>query len=92
MAQRDGNASAAAYEQLRSHVLTGATADNPVGWVSLVRQGMAAWMARSSRALTSISVATDRGGLGVPWQLPDEVHGDIVRVLASMGLARIEGR
>jgi len=92
MAQRDGNASAAAYEQLRSHVLTGATADNPVGWVSLVREGMAAWMARSSPALTSISVATDRGGLGVPWQLPDEVHGDIVRVLASMGLARIEGR
>ncbi|MGH8703151.1 MAG: hypothetical protein ACREVR_18515 [Burkholderiales bacterium] len=77
----------AAYEKLRSQVLAGASAGSPVGWGLLVREGIAAWMARSAATLAPIRPAADPSRLGVPWQLPDEVQGGVVRVLASMALA-----
>lgn len=84
----DGNACLAAYEQLRCHVLVGAsTTADPVGWAVLVREGIVAWMAHSSAGSAPIGPAVDRDRLGATAQLPDEVHAAVVRVLASMALA-----
>jgi len=42
------------YEELRSHVMTGSIAGRHCGLVVLLRQGVAAWMAR--RAACSVPV------------------------------------
>lgn len=81
------DAPATAYEALRTHVLTGSTAGNHAGLVVLLRQGVAAWMARrsacSSPSSTAARTATPLVG--------DEIHAAIVRVLASMALAGQQG-
>ncbi|MGH8578015.1 MAG: hypothetical protein ACREXJ_14125, partial [Gammaproteobacteria bacterium] len=75
------------YEALRAHVLTGSTAGSHAGLVVLLRQGVAAWMARcsacSSPAPAAAHTATPLVG--------DEIHAAIVRVLASMALAGQQG-
>jgi len=83
----DADAPATAYEALRAHVLTGSTAGSHAGLVVLLRQGVAAWMARcsacSSPAPAAAHTATPLVG--------DEIHAAIVRVLASMALAGQQG-
>lgn len=74
-----------AYEQLRTHVLTGTTAGSPSGLVVLLRQGVAAWMARRSAGVTPASPASS-----TPMATPlvgHQIHAAMVRVLAGMALA-----
>ena len=75
-----------AYETLRTHVLTTATARSATGLVVLLRQGMAAWMAQCR----SFIVCPASPPRPVPKATPvfaDEIHASLVQVFASMVLA-----
>ena len=85
----EAEASVAAYEALRSHVLSGSSAASHAGLVVLLRQGVAAWMSRRM-ALTGnhaacvcpAPAAARTSALLVGEQIP----AAIVRVLANMAL------
>jgi len=77
----DAQASATAYEALRGHVLCGT--GSHVGLVVLLRQGMAAWMARRL-ACRDPAPAVARTSTLIKGE---EMPAAIVRVLASMALA-----
>lgn len=80
----DPQASVTAYEALRSHVLCGA--GSPAGLVLLLRQGVAAWMARRL-ACTSPAPAAPSAATGATKLLVgEEISAGLVRVLASMVL------
>lgn len=79
--------SAAAYEELRNRVLSRCTSGGHVGLLLLLREGMAAWMARCcTRAVPSVApvALTERAAVAL---VSDETHASIVQVLASMALA-----
>ncbi len=72
-----------AYEALRSHVLAGAGAGIHAGLIVLLRQGVAAWMARRLACACAVPTASHASTPLVG----EEIHAAIVRVLASMALA-----
>ena len=86
MAASGGDTAIAAYEDLRRHVLAGAAFDSRFGQVVLLREGVAAWMARRSAcsAQHTPAAAPERSGAA---PVSDELHAGIVGVLASMALA-----
>lgn len=79
----DAEAAVTAYEALRNHVLVGSSTGSHAGLVVLLRQGVAAWMARrlacACPAPTVARTTTRIKG--------EDIHAAIVRVLASMALA-----
>jgi hypothetical protein len=79
----DAHASVRAYEALRGHVLAGAHTAGDAGLLVVLRQGVAAWMARrvtcACPAPAAARTSTQLAG--------QEIHAGIVRVLASMALA-----
>ena len=77
----DPQASVTAYEALRSHVLCGA--GSHAGLVVLLRQGVAAWMARRL-ACAGPAPAVARTTTRIKGE---EISAALVRVLASMALA-----
>jgi hypothetical protein len=77
-----GDGCVTAYEALRAQVLTSSTAGSPTGLLVLLRQGVAAWIARRS-ACSSPAPAAARTATPL---VGDEIHAAIVRVLASMVL------
>ena len=79
----DAQACVRAYEALRSHVLAGANTGSYAGLIVLLRQGVAAWMARRSACTFPAPAAARTTTLLVG----EEIHAAIVRVLASMALA-----
>ena len=78
----DAQGAVRAYEALRRHVLAGANTGSDAGLVVLLRQGVAAWMAR--RLACAGPAAAARTSTVIDGQ---EIHAGIVRVLASMALA-----
>ena len=80
----DGDASFA-YEELRSHVLSGVPG-NGTGLVLLLREGLAAWIEGRAASCPASEPEKRPRHKAVP-VLSDEVHAGIVRVLASMVLA-----
>jgi hypothetical protein len=77
----------AAYEELRRGVLVGASAGSHVGLALLLREGLAAWMARGVACAVPVVPVAD---LDRPVAAPivsDEIHAGVVRVLATMALA-----
>ena len=79
----DAQACVRAYEALRSHVLAGANTASHAGLIVLLRQGVAAWMARRSACTFPAPAAPRTTTLLVG----EEIHAAIVRVWASMALA-----
>jgi hypothetical protein len=79
-----------AYEALRSHVLAGSSAGSHAGLVVLLRQGVAAWMARRL-ALTgnhpACACPAPAAARTTTLLVGEQIHVAIVRVLASMALA-----
>lgn len=71
------------YEALRTHVLTGATGGSHAGLIVLLRQGVAAWMARRSACPSSMPPPARAA---TPF-VGDELRTAIVRVLANVALA-----
>jgi hypothetical protein len=86
-APSDPNPSVAAYEQLRAGVLGGSTAGRPAGLALVLREGLASWLARAAVGPAALKSAADpdRGAPAPP--ISDEVHAELVRVLAGMALA-----
>ena len=78
----DAQGAVRAYEALRRHVLAGANTGSDAALVVLLRQGVAAWMAR--RLAYAGPAAAARTSTVIAGQ---EIHAGIVRVLASMALA-----
>jgi hypothetical protein len=79
----EAEASVTAYEALRGHVLAGSSVGTHAGLVVLLRQGVAAWMARRLACACPAPAAARTTTLLVG----EEIHAAIVRVLASMALA-----
>jgi hypothetical protein len=77
----DAQACLRAYEALRNHVLTGA--GSHAGLIVLLRQGVAAWMARRLACPCPAPGAARTTTL----LLGEEIDLALVRVLASMALA-----
>ena len=76
----------AAYEALRRSVLAGAFCGGHVGLVLLLREGLAAWMAR--RPTCSAPVEPERR-VAAPI-LSNEIDAAVVRVLANMALGGLK--
>jgi hypothetical protein len=75
----------AAYEALRHRVLTGAAFGGAGGLVVLLRDGLAAWMARGSAG-----AAAGPARRGAAPLVSDEIHVAVVRVLANIALAGLK--
>ena len=86
-----GDVFGATYEALRRRVLTGAAFGGPFGLILLLREGLAAWMARGSAGAAPVEAA-DPERRGAAPRVSDEVHAAVVRVLASMALGGLEER
>lgn len=90
-----GDSPAAEYERLRAHVRAGSAFGGHLGLVLLLREGVAAWMARGSPASVQVaqleqveSTASPERPVGVVAPgVTDEIHAGLVRVLANIALA-----
>ena len=80
-----GDVFGATYEALRHRVLTGAAFGGVGGLVVLLRDGLAAWMARGSAG--AAAGPTRRGAAPL---VSDEIHAAVVRVLANIALAGLK--
>lgn len=80
----------ATYEALRRGVLAGVPVGGQVGLVLLLREGIAAWMARGAAGFASVAPAANRDRRATGPLVSDEVHAAVVRVLASMALGGLE--
>jgi len=76
----------AAYEELRRRVLAGASFGGHFGLALLLREGLAAWMARGSACSVPVAPAADLDRRVATPIVSDEIHAGVVRVLASMAL------
>jgi hypothetical protein len=81
----------AGYEELRRRVLAGATFGGHFGLVLLLREGLAAWMARRSAGAAAVEAA-DPERRGAAPLVSDESQAAVVRVLASMALGGLGER
>jgi hypothetical protein len=75
-----------AYEELRRRVLAGTSVGGHGGLALLLREGLAAWMARVSAGAAPVEPAADPDRRGAAPIVSDEIHAAVVRVLASMAL------
>ena len=76
----------AAYEALRAHVLAGSTAGGHAGLVLLLRQGVAAWIARRCVDPVADRPATNPGHRRPTRLFSDDIHARLVQILAGMAL------
>jgi hypothetical protein len=80
------DSSVAAYEELRSRVLTGSTPGGHSGLLAVLRRGVAGWLTSPCNA-PAPSVPLSAGPCSAPPTLPGELSAGVVQVLASMALA-----
>ena len=78
-----GDASGAAYEELRSQAIAG----GGIGLAVLLREGVAGWMSQRQAGSAPMEPATAPLWHAAPPVVSDEIHAGVVRVLASMALA-----
>ena len=77
----------ARYEALRDHMLRKPTSSGRDGLVVLLRQGLAAWMRRTSATSSPRSLAThSHAALAAP-SLSDDLCASFVQIMATMALA-----
>ena len=86
-ATSDGNSPVAAYEELRSHIRSGSAFGSHLGLMLLLREGVAAWMARGRVCPAQGEPPPSPERSAVAPVATDEIHAGIVRVLANMALA-----
>ncbi len=72
------------YEQLRSRGLDGPSRGGHFGLVILLREGVAAWMAHAATRLATVVHRDDNGRPAAVALIADDVHTDMIAVLASM--------
>jgi len=83
-------ASVAAYENLRRHVLAGTASGSPFGLVLLLREGLAAWVSHGAISTAALPAA-DRAPRGAAPNVSDGIRASVVQVLASMVLRGLGG-
>ena len=88
-AQGNGAALVAAYEDLRQQALDGVRSE-VLGMALLLGQGMAAWMKACSATFAVPASGCIPPATPVP--LASDLHGEVVRVLASMALGQTYSR
>ena len=84
-------ASVAAYENLRRHVLAGTAFGSPFGLVLLRREGLAAWVSRGATSTAALEPAADRAPREAAPNVSDGIRASVVQVLASMVLRGLGG-
>ena len=89
-AAEDADAAVVAYEQLRRHALAASPRGGGMGWVLLVREGMATWIDRYAAGLAPAGLATARDHVMTGPAVVQPLHVGIVNVLASIALSRGE--
>ena len=79
----DRGSATTTYEQLRDHVLEGTTA-GVFGLIVLMREGVAAWLARAAppSAITHV-----KDPLFATPIVSDDIHADMICVLANIAMA-----
>jgi hypothetical protein len=77
-------ASVAAYENLRRHVLAGTAFGGRFGLVLLLREGLAAWVSRGAASTAALEPAADREPRAAAPNVSDGIRASVVQVLASM--------
>ncbi len=76
-----------AYEELRSDMLADSVSGSHFGLILIIRQGIAAWMdRRAACSAPAKAVTVARGSEAAPL-ISNELHADMVRVLACMAMA-----
>lgn len=78
------------YEQLRRGVLDGEAPTRHFGLVILMREGVAAWMAHASARPATVANVVGNGPLSVTAFIAENVHADMVAVLANMVMTNHE--
>jgi hypothetical protein len=77
------------YEDLRRRIVDGSGWSSRLGLAILRREGLAAWIAAWTSTPGPAAVDTSPDAA---LRLPDERHAEVVRVLASMALVRLNRR
>ena len=76
----------AAYEELRAHILVGSPDGRHFGLILLLREGIAAWIERRATCWNPASNSATRDRALPRPLLSEQLHAEIVRVLASIAL------
>ena len=85
MIDTDCTAAAAAYEQLRSHMLQGSSGGGGFGLAVLLREGVTAWIDRcGAYRAPAPSMNPNDAGAAPPLRLPSQFHAGLVQILASI--------
>lgn len=82
----DGDRSQALYEELRGQAIAGSAAGGRLGLVVLLREGVAAWLARRSSCSDWVETAAPADRRAGAALVSDQVQAGMIRVLASMVL------
>lgn len=77
---------ATAYEQLRASVLEGHSAGGHFGLVIVLREGLGAWMDHASTWSAVDRPRPEAGRAAAAPVVSNEIHADLVAVLANMTL------
>ena len=81
----DHIAAAAAYEQLRRHMLQGSPGGGGFGLSVLLREGVAAWIYRCADCpAPAPSMNPNDAAAAPPLHLPPQFHTSLVQILASI--------
>ena len=85
MIDTDSAAAAAAYEQLRTHMLTGSRGGGGFGLAVLLREGVAAWIDSCAACWTPAPSMNPNDAVAPPpRRLPSQFHAGLVQILASI--------
>ena len=84
MIDTDCTAAAAAYEQLRSHMLQGSPGGGGFGLAVLLREGIAAWIDRCADCRAPAPSLNPNDATAPPRRLPPPFHAGLVQILASI--------
>ena len=85
-----GGAAAAAYEQLRSHVLQVSPHGGHFGLILLMREGVAAWIDHGATGFTRAAASTNVERVVALSDLFPQLHAGIVDVLVHIALTTRE--
>jgi len=86
LSERGPDGTIDAYEELRSQRLTGSPCGRHFGLVLLLREGVAAWIEHCAAAPARSVDSTASAHIVPAPALPEQLHAEIVHVLADIAL------
>jgi hypothetical protein len=78
---------AAAYEQMRNHVLQGSPCGGQFGLILVMREGVAAWIDRCAPGFTPVAASANVDRVVALPDLSPQLHAGIVDVLVNIAMA-----